>query len=205
MEKKVLVICIIVGFLGLLTAVLGFAAEAKRIKISDVQITNRDTCSYPRSPAFALGSFAGLTLVIAQIIINTAAGCICCKKRPVPTRSNWTMALVCLVFSWITFVIAFLLLLTGAALNDQHGKETMYFGTYCYVVKPGVFSAGAVLSLATVALGIVYYNLLSSAKTMEPWGTHQNHGIAMAQPEIPPQSTQPVFVHEDTYRRQQTA
>ncbi|XXG78112.1 hypothetical protein AAC387_Pa08g2124 [Persea americana] len=203
MEKKVIIICFLVGFLGLLTAALGFAAEAKRIKVSDVTLTPRDTCSYPRSPALALGSIAGLALVIAQIIISSAAGCICCKKHPVPSRSNWTVALVCFIVSWITFVLAFLLLLTGAALNDEHAEEKMYFG-YCYVVKPGVFSGGAVLSLVTVSLGIIYYLIVSSTKHMDPWGAHQNQGIALAQPQFPPPNTQPpVFVHEDTYNRRQ--
>ena len=103
----------------------------------------------------------------------------------------------------VTFIIAFLLLLTGAALNDQHGEERMYFGNYCYVVKPGVFSGGAVMSLASVALGIVYYVALSSSKNVQPWDPQQNQGIAMGQPQIPPRSTAPVFVHEDTYNRQQ--
>lgn len=120
-----------------------------------------------------------------------------------PLSILWFFALACRV----TFIIAFLLLLTGAALNDQRGEESMYFGSFCYVVKPGVFSGGAVLALASVALGIVYYVALSSSKiNSEPvWGPQQiqNHGIAMGQPVIPPQSTQPVFVHEDTYNRQQ--
>ncbi|RVW41696.1 hypothetical protein CK203_024354 [Vitis vinifera] len=33
MERRSLVLCTFVGFLGLLSAALGFAAEAKRIKI----------------------------------------------------------------------------------------------------------------------------------------------------------------------------
>ena len=106
----------------------------------------------------------------------------------------------------ITFIMAFLLLLTGAALNDQRGEQNMYFGGYCYVVKPGVFSGGAVLSLASVVLGIVYYVALSSSKSNspQPWGPPpQNQGIALGQPHIPSQTTQPVFVHEDTYNRQQ--
>ena len=107
-------------------------------------------------------------------------------------------------FCRCTFIIAFLLLLTGAALNDQRGAENMYFGRFCYVVKPGVFSGGAVLSLASVALAIVYYVALSSSKSPPPtFATPQNQGIAMGQPVIPQQSSEPVFVHEDTYNRQQ--
>lgn len=107
-----------------------------------------------------------------------------------------------------TFVIAFLLLLTGAALNDEHGVESMYFGNYyCYVVKPGVFAGGAVLSFASVTLGILYYLTLTSAKNNTPlWGSSAPNqgGIAMGQPQFPPQNSQdPVFVHEDTYMRRQ--
>lgn len=111
--------------------------------------------------------------------------------------------------SRFTFVIGFLLLLTGAALNDQHGEESIYFGNYyCYVVKPGVFSGGAVLSLTSITLGILYYLTLTSAKNVTgPRGnsTAPNQGgIAMGHPQMPSQSVQdPVFVHEDTYMRRQ--
>lgn len=33
MERKAIVVCCVVGFLGLLSAATGFAAEAKRIKV----------------------------------------------------------------------------------------------------------------------------------------------------------------------------
>ncbi|OVA18477.1 Protein of unknown function DUF1218 [Macleaya cordata] len=111
--------------------------------------------------------------------------------------------------SWcrFTFVIAFLLLLTGSALNDQHGEESMYFGNFCYVVKPGVFAGGALLTIASVTLGIIYYLTISSFKNRDQWGgpVHTNQGgIAMAQPQVPPQMTeQPIFVPEDTYNRRQ--
>ena len=100
-------------------------------------------------------------------------------------------------------------MLTGAALNDQHGEESMYYGNYyCYVVKPGVFAGGAILSLASVAFGIVYYLIFTAGKNASnPWGdsAYPNQGgIAMGQPQIPPQTSQdPVFVHEDTYMRRQ--
>lgn len=107
-----------------------------------------------------------------------------------------------IVICRVTFIIAFLLLLTGAALNDQRGRGQTYFGDYCFVVKAGVFAGGAVLSLASVSLGITYYVALSFTKSIDPWGLHNNQGIALGQPQRPPQSTEPVFVHEDTYNRQ---
>ncbi|XP_059453559.1 uncharacterized protein LOC132184085 [Corylus avellana] len=212
MERKTVVICSVVGFLGLLSAATGFGAEGTRIKGSQVQFPSPSECVYPRSPAMVLGSIAALALMIAQIIINASTGCMCCKRGPQPSNANWRLALVCFVFSWFTFVIAFLLLLTGAALNDQHGEENLYFGSYsCYVVKPGVFAGGAFLSLASVILGLIYYLSITLAKNSnEPWGNPAvpnqggQGGIAMGQPQFPPQTTQePVFVHEDTYIRRQ--
>ncbi|XP_021282302.1 uncharacterized protein LOC110415120 [Herrania umbratica] len=211
MERKAIVLCSVVGFLGILSAVTGFAAEATRIQASQVKFVSSTQCQYPRSPALGLGLTAAVALLIAQIIINSSTGCICCKRTRQSWNSNWTKALVFYVVSWFTFVIAFLLLLTGSALNDQHGEESVYFGNYyCYVVRPGVFAGGAVLALASVTLGIFYYLTLNVAKdSTGPWGNApvpNQGGIAMGQPQFPPQSSQdPVFVHEDTYIRRQFA
>ncbi|KAI3904400.1 hypothetical protein MKW98_014580 [Papaver atlanticum] len=209
MEIRVLLVCLAVGFLGIVSAALGFAAEAKRIKVSEVQFSAPGMCTYPRSPALALGLTASVALVLAQVTINVSAGCVCCKTNAHPSNSNWTLALVCFVFSWFTFIIAFLLFLTGSALNDQHGGESMYLGSYCYVVKSGVFAGGAILSLLSVSLGILYYLTIYSTKNGAQWGftgrTNQG-GIAMAQPQVPPEvAHQPVFVPEDTYYRRQEA
>ncbi|URD83723.1 hypothetical protein MUK42_02171 [Musa troglodytarum] len=207
MEKRVMIFCAAAGFLGVLSAALAFAAEATRIKVSDVETTTLGECRYPRSPALALGLIAAVALIIAQTIINIVAGCICCKKYPNPSDTNWTIDVeleMQQISFWVTFIIAFVLLLSGAALNDRWGQERMYFGEFCYVVKSGVFSGGAVLSLASVALGIVYYISSVSLKNVQPCNSPQNQDIALGHPHTTPQSrTTPVFVHEDTYNRQQ--
>ncbi|XP_078438486.1 protein MODIFYING WALL LIGNIN-1-like [Wolffia australiana] len=196
MERKVVVVSVIVGFFILLSAVLGFAAEGKRIKASDVEVSVPGECIYPKSPALFLGLSSVVALIIAQAIISSVAGCICCRPRTAGSSSAWTVGLISFILSWITFVAAFLLLLTGTALNDQRGVERMYFGNYCYVVKPGVFSSGAVLAFISGSLGLVYYLSLVTNKQISP---QVNEGVAM----VNPQSSQPVFVHEDTYNRQQ--
>lgn len=103
-----------------------------------------------------------------------------------------------------TFVVAILLLLTGAALNDSHGEDSLVFGNYCYVVKPGVFAGGAFLSLASVLLSLIYYITLSTAKNTSPGQVPNQPEIALGQPQLPASTAQnPVFVHEDTYMRRQ--
>lgn len=209
MERKVLVVCSVVGLLGLLSVATAFAAEATKIKGSQVQVISDTQCSYPRTPALGLGQTAVISLLLAHVIINASSGCICCTRRPQPPTPNWNIALLCFCVSWFTFVIAFLLLLTGTVLNSKHGVQSMYFSNYyCYVVKPGVFSGGALLSAATVVLGIVYYLKLKGAKSSSATSipNQGSTGIAMGQPQMPEtsQATQdPVFVHEDTYMRRQ--
>lgn len=46
MERKVVVICCVVGFLALLSAATGFAAEATRIKVNESTIYAYGFCLY---------------------------------------------------------------------------------------------------------------------------------------------------------------
>lgn len=194
-----MVICSVVGFLGLVAAALAFAAEAKHIRAGEVSEMTGGRCIYPRSPALPLGTTSGLALLVAQLIVNISAGCLCCARGgPYRASSNRTIAIICLVVSWITFVIAFLLLMAGAALNNQHNTDMRTINGYCYVVKSGVFAGGAVLALATVTLGIFYYITASAVQKSAEWGP-QNQNIAMAQPQHGQSNLQPVFVPENVY------
>lgn len=81
-----------------------------------------------------------LSLMISQIIINLWTGCFCCRRNWWIPDDSWTVALASFVLSQFTYLIVFLLFLTGDVLNDQRGKESLYFGTYYYyVVKPAAF------------------------------------------------------------------
>ncbi|KAF8097890.1 hypothetical protein N665_0279s0020 [Sinapis alba] len=210
MEKRKVVMCSVLSLLGFLSALTAFAAEATKIKKSQVNVTISDSltrCSYHRSPAYTLGFASAVFLMMAQIIMSVGSGCLCCRKGPTPSRSKWIFSLICFIVSWFTFIIAFLVLLSGAALNDEHAEETTYASTYfCYIVSTGVFSTGSVLSLVTIALGIVYYLCLNSSnQNVGETRTvaNQGGGIAMGQPQVPERVEDPVFVHEDTYMRRQ--
>ncbi|XWS65103.1 hypothetical protein CRYUN_Cryun05aG0062300 [Craigia yunnanensis] len=85
-----------VALLGVLSAATGFAAEVTRIKASEVKFVSTTQCSYPRSAALALGLTSAAALLIAQIIINFATGCICYRQT---WNSNWPKALFFYVVS----------------------------------------------------------------------------------------------------------
>ncbi|KAL4314772.1 hypothetical protein AHAS_Ahas15G0118500 [Arachis hypogaea] len=76
----------------------------------------------------------------------------------------------------------------GAIFNNVH-KESGYSDNYsCVVVKPGVFAAGAILSVASIATGITYYLLLAAGKSAgipSDNSSYPNQGaIATAQPQF---------------------
>ncbi|KAI3913725.1 hypothetical protein MKW98_011786, partial [Papaver atlanticum] len=203
MEKRVLLICIGVCFLGVTAAALGFAAESKRIKESEINFFAPGKCAYPRTPAFALGLTAFVVLIVTHGIINASAGCMYCNKL----SSAWVT--FCAVFSWLMSTLASIQLLAGSILNDRHTMDEMYSVDFCYeVLRPWIFAKGAILGLISVTFGVLYYLNISSIKDRNQMGTPvntDNHGnIAMTQPQVPAQmSLQPVFVPEDTYNRRQ--
>ncbi|XP_057758317.1 uncharacterized protein LOC130978997 [Arachis stenosperma] len=165
MEKKnvvVVAVSSVVVIFGILSAALAFGAEVTRVKASEVLVISAEYCIYLRdrsSPASDLALDAVVALVIAQIILNAANGCCwccCCRKPPQAKRSC--------ILSWVTFIVAILLLVMGASYNLN--KKSGYSDNYsCRVVKPGVFAAGAILSVASIATGITYYLLLAAEKS----------------------------------------
>lgn len=165
-QKLRLGICIAVGFFGALATALAIVAEVKHVRVDEVVVIG-DDCFYPSNPAWALGIFAASSLLVAQIIATACGGCICCctnGSTTIPSsHTTKTFAILCLVLSWITFANAFFLLLEGAALNGQQQLRGQGMIHSCYIIKAGVFGAGAGLSVFTCGLAIVYYILATSA------------------------------------------
>ncbi|KAK9732483.1 hypothetical protein RND81_04G003200 [Saponaria officinalis] len=209
MNTKSVVMCSFVIFLGLLSTLLGFLAEAKRIKVSQVKIDSGRVC--PGSPAYGLGATSALCLLLAQLIISIQTGIFCCRRHIYASIMHWIVSVLCYTVSSFTFLVAFILLSGGAALNSKYEAQQVYFesdGTYsCYVVATGVFAVASVLSFASVTFGILYLLTISSVKNVDsPFNSTTSPdqgGIAMGQPQVPPISHDPVFVHEDTYVRRQ--
>ncbi|TYH60236.1 hypothetical protein ES332_D08G279400v1 [Gossypium tomentosum] len=175
MEKKG-TLCFVVALLGIISAGAGFAAEVTRVKASQVTLELGECQRF----------------------------CFCCKRNNAQSHSsNWTKALCFYIVSWITFMTAVGLLLTGAALNDRRGEQVYKDGgIYCYVIKPGVFAVGAVLSALSSIFGVFYYQTLNSkAKDASNAPIPSQGGIVMAQPQFP--SENPGFVNGDAYNKRQ--
>ncbi|KAJ9555386.1 hypothetical protein OSB04_010000 [Centaurea solstitialis] len=159
MESKMSTFCTVVALLGILAAAVGFAAEATRVQESDVYIVE-NTCYYPSSPAFAFGIIAALLTIATRVYISvTFGGCSCFRSDPNSTLASKLVY----ILSWVASVIGVAILLAAAGLNNKEGEEVDSYGYLtCYVVKPGIFAVGAVLSLLSAIFGIVAYVMLTS-------------------------------------------
>ncbi|KAJ3681606.1 hypothetical protein LUZ60_014179 [Juncus effusus] len=184
MANQILIVSLIVGFIGVLSVILGFTAEVTKINATDVYI-GVYACYYPTSPAFGCGIVSAVLLIAAQIIITAFSGCCgSCKKdpnSPVVTGTKKTMMIIMVVFSWLTFGVSEALLILGASRNGA-GNQTEDLDN-CYVVKPGIFATGAIFSLITVSLSIGAYIMLKSSNGGS--NKQDNNGVAMGMPQFP--------------------
>ncbi|KAK9732481.1 hypothetical protein RND81_04G003000 [Saponaria officinalis] len=211
MNTKSVVTCSFVIFFGLLSTLLGFLAEAKRIKVSQVKVESSGVCSYPGSPAYGLGVASAICLLVARLIISHQSGSFCCCRRQTITYTStlhWTVSVLCCIVSCFTYVVAFFVLSVGAVLNSKYEAQPVYIdsdGTSsCYVVGTGIFAMASVLSLASVTIDILYFSSEKNVDSRFNSTTSPNQGgIAMGQAQVPPISHDPVFVQEDTYVRRQ--
>lgn len=69
MERNVLLICSVVGFLGILSAVTGFAAEATRIKVFIGLNTNFCVCIAAAAAACICFNLLNICLIFVPVII----------------------------------------------------------------------------------------------------------------------------------------
>ncbi|XP_076943053.1 uncharacterized protein LOC143613152 [Bidens hawaiensis] len=139
----------IVATVGLLSATLGFAAEATKIQLEEIQNIYRMGCTYPEhSGATALAVVALVTLLGFRVY---------CPG----TRSQSSSVQLSRYLSWVAWFVAMSFYVVGllmAKLQGHQYEPQTNFQHYdkCNVVKPGIFSAGASFALTSVVLEIVY-------------------------------------------------
>ncbi|CAL4908380.1 unnamed protein product [Urochloa decumbens] len=134
MDKTVLIVSAVVGSLGVLSAILGFAAEG-------------ENASNP-NPSPGLGIAAALFLLVEKATITAVAVVGYCKFRPVLSETKRILVIVCVVVSWIAAAIASVMFLFGASLNANNKNSG------------GVYAGAAVLTVAATALGITSFVML---------------------------------------------
>ncbi|RLN00763.1 hypothetical protein C2845_PM06G20690 [Panicum miliaceum] len=134
----VIIVSAVVGSLGALSAILGFAAEG-------------ENANNP-NPSPGLGICAALFLLVAQTTVSAVAAVGYCKFRPVLSETKQTIILVCGVVSCCATtsesLISSVLFLFGASQN-ANGRSS-----------GGMYAGATVLTVAATALGITSFIML---------------------------------------------
>ncbi|KAF8674847.1 hypothetical protein HU200_047978 [Digitaria exilis] len=188
MPTHVVVVCSVVGFLGLLVVVLGVAGEAATSQAlvqnpveTDYFITDSNKCVYQTTPALACGIVAALLALTAQVAVTAISffrGC--CPTWELPKETRRIVGVALSASSWILVIIVVSLFITGAAMNSDDKKRDRSTDGDC-PVDPGsaMFAAATVLSLVATGLQIASYVLLA---TQEGSTKPQPAEVAMGQP-----------------------
>uniref|UniRef100_A0A0D9WGW5 Uncharacterized protein n=1 Tax=Leersia perrieri TaxID=77586 RepID=A0A0D9WGW5_9ORYZ len=135
-KQIVIIVSAVIGSLGLLSAILGFAAEGSR---------HTSNCT----SAIGLGIFAAVFLLIAQAAVSVVGACCgCAKSHRAPSETRGFVGVVCAVGSWVAAVVASVMFLVGAIQ-----------GSSCNV-SAGLFACAGLLTLLATGLGIASYVIL---------------------------------------------
>ncbi|KAJ4784945.1 hypothetical protein LUZ62_036191 [Rhynchospora pubera] len=185
--KNVIIVSIAVSVLGLLSAILGFAAQATKTRVSDLVVVSglyTYGCVHSTSPALRLALGAALLILISQITISIFIGCGFCNQRgqqfsvPAQGGNKRNIAIILFIISWVTFSTCLKYFVVGAKIEERGTNGNVDYS--CSLVSRQ-FAIGASMALTTINLSVGAYILLNSSYCT------QAGGIAMCPPSQTPQ------------------
>ncbi|CAN6294017.1 unnamed protein product [Urochloa humidicola] len=190
-RTHVVVVCSVVGFVGLVIVILGVASEAttaqalvKREVDVDGNLNVNVKCVYRATPALACGIVAALLALTAQVAVTTTSLCCgCCRTWELPKETRRIVGIALAAVSWILVIIVVALFIAGAAMNTNQKRDLTADGK-C-PVDPGsaLFAAATVFALVATGLQVASYVLLLATPkgSTKPLATQQPE-LAMGQP-----------------------
>ena len=109
-QLHVVVVCSVVGFLGLVLVILGVASEAATalalVGLSKDGLYDVNKCVYQTTPALACGIVAGLLALAVQIAVTTTSLlCGCCRTWELPSGARRIVGIVISVVSWYIYFL----------------------------------------------------------------------------------------------------
>ncbi|KAM1011266.1 hypothetical protein ACFX2I_000298 [Malus domestica] len=170
----------IVTSLHLIAFIFAVGTERRRstAKIVPDEYDERTYCVYGTDASTVYGLAAFGLLAVSQTVLNVVTRCLCCGKGLV-TGSSTTWTVFFFVFSWTTFLGAEACLLAGSAKNAYHTKYRGIFKVddlSCATLRKGMFAAGTVLTLLSLAGSSLYYWAHSKADTGETESVFSDQG-----------------------------
>ncbi|KAF8779406.1 hypothetical protein HU200_002674 [Digitaria exilis] len=190
MDKTSIILSAIVGVLGVLSAIFGFAAEGANSTVSKLSMILSSFLVFPFMVYDDLLSCDLLVCVMAQITVSAVSGCCgCCKSRAFPSETKRVIGIICAVGSWLhacVYGVACRIAAVAGCIMFEENAALNFRGYYI----PGLYAGAGVLALAATALSVASYMLLrgqpEAAAKMPAGERPAPSGIAMGQPQFPP-------------------
>lgn len=137
-------------------------------------------CGYTSDASTGLAATAFVFLLFGQVLITAVTSCFCCGKVQYNSGFGRICSIVLLVFSWLSFVIAEIFLLTGAVVNNLRTEGQVDVGVTskdevnCAQVKKFIFAVGAAFTFLTMLFSLVYYFTQAGAERKEQqWNSYR--------------------------------
>ncbi|KAG2688112.1 hypothetical protein I3760_09G079000 [Carya illinoinensis] len=139
--------------------ILGIEAEIAQNKVKHSKLQWAFKCREPSHKAFQLGLAAAILLAIVHFVANLFGGCTCIwpKEDYRKATPNKRLAVVFLLFSWITLAAGFSMLIIGTLANSRSRK-------LCGIAHNRILFMGGILCFLHGLFTIAYYISASAAK-----------------------------------------
>ncbi|CAN8285311.1 unnamed protein product [Cochlearia groenlandica] len=154
-----ILVCLLIVGLDVAAAILGIQAEVAQNQVKHTRLWLFE-CREPSHDAFRLGLAAATILAIAHVLINLVGGCLCICSQEEFQRSSSTkqISMLCLVITWIVFVIGFSVLVIGTISNNKSRAS-------CGFTHQHFLSIGGVLCFLHALFCVAYYVSATTAKS----------------------------------------
>jgi hypothetical protein len=138
------------------------------------------TCAYTKDTSTGLAAAAFVFLLLGQVLITAVTKCFCCGRETYKPGASRICAILLLVFSWLTFIIAECFLLTGAIVNNVRTTGVVDQGVvspdevHCRMVKKAIFASAVAFTFLTILFSVVYYVLWTKAEGKDrAWSSYR--------------------------------
>ncbi|XP_073035730.1 uncharacterized protein [Primulina eburnea] len=176
---------IVVAVLGIIAFSLSIAGERHRSSgtLRTDPITNQTYCVYKTDAVTGLGIVACLLLFAAQVTLMVVTRCLCCGTPLAPGGSR-ACTIILFIVMWISYFIAEACLIAAArdySLYDGYRTAAYSNGYSCSTLRRGLFVAGAIFTVSTTILNLLYYMCFTraSVKHIQQGNYPANSNIGM--------------------------
>ncbi|KAI3740832.1 hypothetical protein L2E82_31306 [Cichorium intybus] len=144
-------VCFSIILMDVIAGILGIQAEVAQNQVQSLRVWIIE-CRDPSYKAFKLGFASAMLLAFAHAIANLLGGCHCVRSREELeyVSNNKRLAFSSLVFTWITLVTGFTMLIAGVMANSSSRKS-------CGLSHHRYLSIGGIACIIHAMFAVCYY------------------------------------------------